>query len=283
MTVRRSAGVVAAAVLAACSFDPGGLPPSSPGGADAAGGDVDAAAGDEPDARRGRTDAAPDPDAPPDRPPGVVVATAVDVPPSLDGEVDDWEGATFVDFAIAGAAHLHMRHPGYVPSGSLSLAAKYDADFLYFAVIVQDDAVVSNSPGDAVYEDDSVSLFFDGEGDGAGAWGFDDHEVAIGASGYWEDTSIGQSVDLEGDVDLTEVGYVIEVSILRSSISGDDLPGRVGFDFALNDDDGLGSANGDGYALWYQAEGPHCDDCCPEAEHAEAWCDTSIFGLLLLE
>jgi len=262
---------VALLACAACSFDASGIG----GGDGGAGGDADPA---QPDGGPGATDGAPA---------DAAVAAAGTVISSrgasvvLDGNFDDWTDAPTYVFDIEDATDLHMGHPSYLSSAKLTFASQHDATYIYFALVLQDDLVV-----DAVhplYDDDSVSIFLDAAGDAAGRFGADDHEIIIGSNGLYGDYASGGSALLDGVAVSLSDGWSIEAGIRKDSLGIAPLPTRLGFDIAMNDDDGLGAASFDAYGLWFLSERAPCATCCTGWDHPEAWCDTTTFGRLQLQ
>jgi len=271
---RRIAFAAMVCAAAGCSFDPTG--------ASSAAGPADAGVVDRtPDAAPlpGDPDARPadPPDAAPVSDPHGVVRAPRGTPDLTDNAFDDWGDAPLYSWSIDAADDLHPID-GYVPSASLSFRVMHDDDYLYFALIVEDDEVI-----DAVHplwNDDSVSVFLDASGDVNGALGTDDHEIVIGSSGTYADYSpLGQAT-LTGDMFRFDGGYALELGVAKDSLGVATLPGTLGFNVAINDDDGGGSAT---YGLWYVDDGPRCETCCTGWSHAEAWCDTTTYGSLILE
>lgn len=274
--------VVGLAVLcAACSFDASGVGGGSPGSADGSitGGGTDATAYLPPDARLpGPPDAAPPP------PPGRVRCAPLEGRSlSLDGDLSDWAGAEVIPFDVADSPHRDFVASGYHDSASLTLRALCDADSIYLGILVTDD--VAGNDSSPIYQDDAVAIYLDAGGDRSGPYGWDDHEILIGSDGYWDDYAGGSQPGLVGAVEPAGEGasWVIEVQISKWSLGAGTLPSEVGFDVAIVDDDRLGGADADLFALWYEAPVAHCSWCCSSWPHPEPWCDTTLLGTLDLE
>jgi hypothetical protein len=273
--------LAALAMAGACKFDPGGTNAAPAADAGVVIGFPDGAPG-EPDARPGPIDAGGEPDARRPADDGVVIAIAAAAPPVLVGAFDDWEGAVFTSFAIRDADDLHRYHEDYVPSATVTFAAMHDDDFLYFAVIVVDDLIVTDNPQGPVFEDDAISLFIDARNDRSGPFGLDDHEIVVDAESTWEDYADAPPPDLDGEVVVDSSGFVLELAIDKRTLGVAVLGDELGFDIGVNDDDDLGGPDADAFGLWHVEEAARCPTCCTAFEHAEAWCDTTVLGALRL-
>ena len=278
---RLTFSVAAATVLvAACSFNTSVALETQSDGGTSTGLSPDAAA--SPDAARGLTaDAGPDlsnPDADPGLPPGTLLSTRRTQAITLDGLLDaEWQTLDFVDFAI-GNSDLLEAGPNYVADASVRIASMYDVDKIYFFIEVQDDLLVDDSEN--TYNDDSIELYIDGLNDRSGPLNNDDHWLAIGADNVY--ASLGPTaVEIGGSIRVTDTGYNIEISFDRADL-GAGTSTLLGFNFAINDDDGQGSTAVDAYGLWHVPAAPVCATCCDGFAENYPWCDTTRLGQLQL-
>ena len=277
-TLTWAAAFAAAPGIAACSFDGRGL----------------LAAGDDDPADARVADAEPDPDAaeaPIDAPPavdasvpdpaGTLRAAFTSQGVVLDGFADEWPTDGWATFDMAEAANYDQNNPTYQPSAQAHFAALHDGAYLYLFIEVTDDALRSDST--ELWNDDSVDIYLDAEDDGAGSYGADDQWVIVRNDATFGDYPV-DDINLEGFVRTAGDGggYAMELRIDKWSLSAGALGAELGFDLAINDDDGHGGADYDGDGLWYAASAPVCPQCCTSGS-SEAWCDTSLFGRLLLE
>jgi len=262
---------VVAAVLSACSFDAGG-----PGaGVDAPDSGVAAVFDGAPgatDARPDRADVEPRPD------PAGVARSPRGTPDLFDEGFEEWADAPVYSFGMTSAADMHTVS-GYTPSAQITFASMHDAQYIYFALIIEDDTVLDAR--DPLWNDDSVTVYLDTDGDRIGPLGNDDHEIVIGSNGTYRDYAPGvNAAVLEGARIQTADGYALEVGIRKDSLGNPSLPGSIGFDIAINDDDDGGSA---AFGLWHVRVATRCETCCTGLDHAEPWCDTTTYGSLILE
>jgi len=258
-----------------CAFDPSGVAWDGAGGGPADGPtdtDIDAAAG-TPDARPPTADAAVSGD-------GLLISRRTTVPPTLDANPSDWSQASWVGYAIADSALFAWRHTSYDDSAAIQFASLHDDQYIYFFFDVTDDLIRIDST--SLFEDDAVNIYIDAAGDRSGPYGADDHELVVDAAGTYDDYAVGAApLTLSGQVMQTGTGYRIELRISKTSLGASPLPSNLGFDVAITDDDGFGNSDSDCYGLWYVAARQHCTACCSGG--AQAWCDTSVFGRLVLE
>ncbi len=260
------------AVVAGCSFDTGGT--GSAGAPDSGIAVVPDAApfGGAADARPDRPDAEPAPD------PAGVARSPRGTPDLFDESFEDWADAPVYSFDMTSAADMHPVS-GYTPSARLTFASMHDDEYIYFALIVEDDTVLDAQH--PLWNDDSISVYLDAAGDRSGPLGDDDHEVVIGSNGTYLDYAPGPNdAELDGTRIQTVDGYALEIGVRKDSLGNPSLPGTLGFNIAINDDDDGGSA---AFGLWHVEIAPRCSTCCTGLDHAEPWCDTTTLGSLILE
>jgi hypothetical protein len=257
--------------VGACSFDATGV------GAGGGGGDDDDTTPDAAPPPVGQPDAAPPVD-PPD-PPGIVRARVAPPGIAMDANLAEWGGALWYEVDIGNSPHKLVWGPGYQSSFNARFALLHDAQYIYVAILVEDD--VAASGGGQLFEDDGIALYLDAQHDASGPFGWDDHEIIVNHLGTWQDYApAAAAVDLTGDLATTATGFTLEFRLAKGSL-GATLGGELGFDLALIDNDGLGTAGADSYGLWYVSGRPACPSCC--AGTPEAWCDTTLFGTVVLD
>lgn len=172
----------------------------------------------------------------------------VTTPPSIDGDLADWQriGGSWMGNGAAGSI-------GKDPIQSLEdLSAemwlRWDDTNLYFAMIVYDSALVADS-GDSLWHDDSLELSLDGANDGV-AGGADDHRFSLSiANVFWH---FGGEIDPTWRLvaNAADGNYVVEMAIPLSILTGASLtPGAVmGINVGIHDDDDSGYY--DTYLIW---------------------------------
>ena len=274
----RNAIAVTTVTLVGCSFDTGGyntfvdqIDAGTPSDTSA---NFDASTDSQVE-----IDALPRPDAPPPLPHGLLHSLRTNSRPTLDGLSNDWPNDGWRTFDIADADQFYEVHPSYVDSARIRFASQHDDDFVYFFFEVIDDLLVRDSGAD-LFNDDGILLYLDAQGDRTGPMWIDDHEIMIGLNETYVDLNdLGSEIQLDGDITTTDIGYNIEISIRKSSLGVLNIPGTIGFNVAIRDDDQLGDARADSYGVWHVAQRPHCPLCCLGSPRP--WCDTSLMGQLL--
>ena len=126
----------------------------------------------------------------------------------------------------------------------------HDYEAVYVAVDVTDPNVVTDSAEDGTedgqtWQDDSVEIFFDTDDSndiGRGSKGFEGQYV-LTANGAWRDKEannpkFGKSGDWFAATKRTGKGYQVEFKIKKSALSNPDDGASLGFNIAINDDDG---------------------------------------------
>lgn len=263
--------------VAACRFDGAGFASDDSASIDGGGGDDVA----EADAAPGAPDAE-SPDAmPPPPPPGVIHSRPALAAVVLDG--NDLEfvaaGVEFKTYDIRDGALLELLD-GYTGSAQVRFGAMHDATYLYFFAAVTDETHQVDSP--EVWNDDGVAFFLDGNADALGTFAADDHAIVVDGDGSWMDYNTGPDPTLTGTRLMVTGGYHLEIRLTRSSL-GATIGGSIGFDLALTDDDGRVDSDYDGYSMWFKSSRAECAACCPGAGPSGPYCDTTLYGSLVLD
>ncbi len=277
------AAVAISILLAACGFDPSGGGGGGGGDrSDGGGGPGDDGGGSDPfDGGGAGPDGTPL-DAAVEATARVSCAATVE-PPVIDAApLGPWVGMPLLPFAVTDAQLVADEHAMYEDDAVVELACLHDEFNIYFFFKVTDGDVQDDST--AARDDDSVVIFLDGADDRAGTYGEDDHAAAVTSVGDGADYNAHDN-DLTGDADgeLIDGGYRVEVEIDKPSIH-DALGDELGFNLAIIDDDGWGDDLRDIFALRHvpdDQEANACTSCCEG--QAAPWCDTRMFGTLILE
>jgi photosystem II stability/assembly factor-like uncharacterized protein len=167
-------------------------------------------------------------------------------PPSLDGDLSDWPEGAELPLNAGAAAFIHPRSIPSLDDLSGSIRAQWDANHLYLAIAVVDEARKADSAD--IWRDDVVELGFDAANNDA-LGGPDDHKYTLNIDGRvndW-DTAIGALTVATGTI---SGGWTMEIAIPRNHLQ----PGQwqpntlLGFDWSLHDDDDGG--DWDSYLIW---------------------------------
>jgi Carbohydrate family 9 binding domain-like len=175
-------------------------------------------------------------------------------PPTIDGVInpDEYPGAEEIRInGFTGNYELDGLADGFPPE-DLNYRAWviHDAEAVYVAVDVVDDQVATDSAAAGTedgntWEDDSVEIFFDpnnsknlGRSTAVGAG-----QYVYTAAGAWRDNeannpAFGPAADWFAQTALTPSGYQIEFKVTKSVLQAPADGGTMGFNIAVNDDDG---------------------------------------------
>ena len=178
-------------------------------------------------------------------------AEAVKGTPVIDGEIDAiWADAKEINVDTVSYAW------GMIDTSTKGkVKTLWDENFLYVLGIVND-AVVSNSNPEALWQRDSMDFFIDQDNNETGT------EVPLNDnSGFFSIGAKDDQFNLSGmmgnaakddfkfKTKLIDGGYLIEVAIPWSSLKGKAAPGTViGFDVQINDD--LGNGKRESIIVW---------------------------------
>ena len=185
--------------------------------------------------------------------------------PTIDGAIDSSEYATAKEIVINRHTGIYNLGPGddKWPFDDMRASAYviHDAEAVYVAVNVIDDQIFTDSaePGSedgSTWIDDSVEIFFDPDNsDGPGA-GIDngrgdqefEGQFVLTANGAFRDNEannpkFGESGDWFAATQLTDTGYQVEFRVAKSALLDPSEGTLMGFNIALNDDDGANRKN----------------------------------------
>ena len=201
--------------------------------------------------------------------------------PGLNGQLfGSWPQAERQSFDMAAAPWKIVEDgSSYDDSASLTVRSMHTANTVYFGVEVSDPTIVEDDDSAVDPEtEDVIFLFIDSNGDRAGAFGPDDHWIAIDVAGNTDDygsapapVGVGTSSDTSS--------WTAEIGIAKSELGIDTMATTVGFNIAVVDQDNLGSAGRDAVGLWDYPDASACTSACAPQQRAP-WCDTTMFGLL---
>ncbi len=159
--------------------------------------------------------------------------------PTIDDRVDEvWSTAPVSDIS-------NVTFGGGTPGFSGNWRALATTSSLYILVQVED-SDLNNDSGAEWYNDDAVEIFIDGDNSGGSTYdGLNDFQLGF----RWDDAQVnvgGASVQTVTGVDhemyATSNGYALEVEIPWSTIGTSPALGdQIGFDVAVDDDDGGGA------------------------------------------
>ncbi|MCP4424167.1 MAG: hypothetical protein GY803_06725, partial [Chloroflexi bacterium] len=187
---------------------------------------------------------------------GNVEAGQLPNPPTIDGDLSEWAGAATVESAFRVYNHSSWDGTDDV-TAVWSLA--WDADNLYFAARVTDDAHVQTQTGNQIFRGDSVDmqLDMDRNGDYGATVSPDDFQIIYspgdfaslppsafrfqGATGSQMRDAAGHSIRLAAQP--TDLGYNLEAAVPWRDLNVTPSSGMViGLALNVSDNDGVGTA-----------------------------------------
>lgn len=228
-------------------------------------------------------DPGPDADAGCTAPGGAVLrmqATAGSGPSTFTGILNDpWTATPIQRFDIADAAWRVTEDPGYTDSMVADVRIIHDGERLFFGITITDEAVIGTEDNANLGTGDAIVLLIDAADDRAGELGDDDHLIVVDASGSFADRGPAPATNLDVGVAPTARGWNVELGVDKDELAAE-LPGVLGFNILLVDDDNLGEPGRDALGAWESPEDGGCPGACSGA--SSPLCDTSLFGELEL-
>lgn len=178
-------------------------------------------------------------------------------PPTVDGVVnaDEYAGIEAIVLTPStGSYHINVGNDEWeVDDHSLTAWVVHDDDAIYVAIDAIDDQIFTDtaeagSEDEQTWVDDSVEIFFDV--DDSNIVGRDqalqyEGQFVLTANGAWRDNeannpTFGAEADWFGEVSETPNGFQMEFKVNKATLTGIDEGDKVGFNIAMNDDDGSG-------------------------------------------
>ncbi|MCS7040986.1 MAG: sugar-binding protein, partial [Anaerolineae bacterium] len=168
----------------------------------------------------------------------------------IDGRLDEWTGAAIV---LDATTANRVSHPGSITGpadSSMLVRSRWDDGFLYFALEVRDDVLVSDS-GSELWKDDAPEVGLDGEFDRqSNSPTGGDHQFTVRYDGSGADRALPMPAGVRWATQIVPGGFVVELAVPGSVLGPSPLTaGRLlGVDFGLNDDDDGGER--DNLLVW---------------------------------
>lgn len=164
---------------------------------------------------------------------------------TLDGNLGDWGGVEFILVP-------HDKGTGPAPDNadaSIEFAAVADDSWLYVAIDIKDDSIISGETDN--WEDDSVEVYIDANHARTETYEGDDAQITIGAASIGGDiqnpviTGSSGAADIGTQAAVVESagGWIVEAAIPLNSPKWNIRPSAgmvIGFNVHFNDDDDNG-------------------------------------------
>ncbi len=188
--------------------------------------------------------------------PGNVEAEPLSVPPAINGDLTDWAGS-----AAAESTFRVYSHSSWDGTDDVTAVWQlgWDANNLYIAVQVTDDAHVQTQTGNQIFRGDSVDMQLDTDrnGDYGSGLNRDDFQIVFSPGDFaglppsafrFQGTAGGQILDAPGhsivvSAQPTALGYNLEMAVPWRDLNLTPSPGLViGLALNVSDNDTVGTA-----------------------------------------
>ncbi|MFT3696011.1 MAG: sugar-binding protein [Kofleriaceae bacterium] len=205
---------------------------------------------------------------------GMVTAPFVTRAPVIDGDISDWQ-ACFVTLDMANNPYRDLGETTW-PTGKFSI--EHDASSIYLAIEVQGVLPLGDQPIPAIYENDSVSFYLDGDGvftdNTYGADGIQlviDHANRVQA---FRTASVVTTPSITSATTESGSTYTIELAVTPATFGLQAFGDSIGIDIGIEGGDGMKQTS---EVMWYQAcELPLCG--CKNGTTSAPYCDEREFG-----
>ena len=198
--------------------------------------------------------------------------------PIIDGDLADWQ-ACFVRIDPTTNPKRDLDGTGRFLSGRFSVA--HDDAQLYIAAEVDGIPPLGEQPLPAVYENNSISLYLDGDGTFLTMrYDLDAVQIVIDHANRVQSFRRGAAITVPGVTTAARtIGnqFAIEIAVQPSTFGRTALSDVIGFDIGFEGGDGTIQYS---EAYWFQACGPPTCGCTNGM--AAPFCDAREFGRAML-
>jgi hypothetical protein len=209
---------------------------------------------------------------------GILTAPEI-ATPTLDGNLTDWP-TCFITIAAGTNPTRDLGANGMFPSGRFSIA--HDATHIYVAAEVMGVAPLGDQPPPAIYQNNSVSFYLDGDGSfTTETYGADGDQIVIDHAGQVQAFRSGQLVtppNISSAARAVDSMFTIEMAVQASTFGLVAFGPMIGFDIGLEGGDGTTQTS---EVLWTESCGPPACGCAT-AGVAAPYCDEREFGVAKL-
>ena len=142
------------------------------------------------------------------------VARRVETPPTIDGDLSDWEGAVF---KLIGRQQDVFRGEWTGPDDlTCTWSARWDDTTFYFAAAIRDDVLVAATGSDQPWTGDAIFLYIDANADGTidnkpCFFLFDGKPAVLGMAGGAESGTVELAIVMEPQ--LGKAGRILEAAV----------------------------------------------------------------------
>lgn len=212
--------------------------------------------------------------------PGSLVAKKVTTPPSIDGDLSDWD-TCFVAFDRNNAYSVRdIAGSGAYPSGEFSVV--HDGAKIYVAVRMAKVDVLGAHGGTSLFLNDSAEIYFDADGTLAQTYGPDALQVIVDHTGKhqgFRNEVVTDSPSAKSSALSVGSNVTIELEVTPATFGRSAFANSIGFDVALNNGDGQSQLT---QIVWFQKCRKSSSCGCADGNDSP-YCDGRQFGSLMLE
>jgi hypothetical protein len=206
--------------------------------------------------------------------------TAPSFTPTIDGDLADWTSCFVTLDPTNGIVVDHGAMTGY-PSGRFSVA--HDATHVYVAAAVQGVLPLGDQAPLAIYENNSISFYLDGDGSFLSAkYDSDAAQIVIDHANQQQSFRTGTPISLPNLTSAAQTSasiYTIEMAVTAGTFGLASFGDTIGFDIGFEGGNGTKQTS---EVYWYQScDLPTCG--CSNGTTAAPYCDARELGIVTLK
>jgi hypothetical protein len=211
--------------------------------------------------------------------PGSLVARRVAAPPSIDGDLSDWDTCFLAIDRNNAYSVRDIGGSGAYPSGEFSIV--HDGAKIYVAVRMAKVDTLGGETGTALFKNDSAEIYVDADGVLAQAYGSETLQLVVDHTGKHQAFRASMAVESPSAKSAARsdgANITIELELTPQTFGQAAFAKTVGFDVALNNGDGDKQLT---QIVWFQeCRKPECG--CLDGNDSP-YCDGRQFGSVMLE
>jgi hypothetical protein len=205
---------------------------------------------------------------------GMLTAPSITAP-TIDGDLSDWT-TCFVAIAADTNPTRDLGANGMFPSGRFSIA--HDATNVFIAAEVMGVLPLGDQPPPAVYQNNSISFYLDGDGVFTSAtYDADAAQIVVDHANQVQAFRSGTPVALTSFASAARTNgatYTVELAVRASTFGDHKFGTSIGFDIGFEGGDGTQQFS---EVLWVESCGPPACGCTDGS--VAPYCDERELGL----
>jgi Carbohydrate family 9 binding domain-like len=210
---------------------------------------------------------------------GMLAAPVLSSPLAIDGDLSDWPTCFItIDTTTAGLVR-DLGADGMFPSGKFAVAA--DATHLYVGAEVDGVLPLGDQPVPAIYENNAISVYIDGDGvAGSATYDSDGAQIVVDHANReqaFQNGAVETLMDVTSAATTSGSTFTIELAVDPSTFGLTAFGSTIGFDICIVAGNGSATTS---ELVWFQKCAP--PECGCSNGDAAPYCDARELGTVMI-